>query len=358
VKAALDFNYKVALASGLRSLQAGRLRQAEEQFRYLTTRFPSADGGYRGLAKVLIESEDRDGAAATLRDGAAACARAGQRVTAIALLREAVGLDPRDRSTHRHLAAALQIAGQPSEAATEHERWIDLETRVGDPDLAKRELIYALQTIHDSQALLDLAERLGVDADVYITETIAPDTDASSEARAEDGGGVEVEEGVARGDEEGAPSSQRHPALGADGEARGAARDPARGNVDAAATRQDAVDAADARLAAVAPVAPSDPEAHALRLIATRDPQAAEAALAAAKGHLEAGRHNAASDLLLHLVASRLSEHEAQRLLVDVAKALGKKDVARAKCGLLAHALRLEGQPDLAQEVERLAQAV
>ena len=37
-----DFNYKVALASGLKSLQAGRLRQAEEQFRYLLTRDPRA----------------------------------------------------------------------------------------------------------------------------------------------------------------------------------------------------------------------------------------------------------------------------------------------------------------------------
>ena len=42
-----DFNYKVALASGLKSLQGGRLRQADEQFRYLVQHFPTADGGRR-----------------------------------------------------------------------------------------------------------------------------------------------------------------------------------------------------------------------------------------------------------------------------------------------------------------------
>ena len=54
MRATQDFNYKVALASGLKSLQGGRLRQAEVQFRYLVTKFPGADGGYRGLAKVLM----------------------------------------------------------------------------------------------------------------------------------------------------------------------------------------------------------------------------------------------------------------------------------------------------------------
>ena len=59
MRATQDFNYKVALASGLKSLQAGRLRQAEEQFRYLVEKFPGSPGGYRGLAKVLVELEDR-----------------------------------------------------------------------------------------------------------------------------------------------------------------------------------------------------------------------------------------------------------------------------------------------------------
>ncbi|MGH2450904.1 MAG: tetratricopeptide repeat protein, partial [Candidatus Limnocylindria bacterium] len=99
--AASDFNYKVALASGLRSLQSGKLRQAEEQFRYLIQKFPHVDGGYRGLAKVLMDLGDRAAALATLREGAGALAKAGERGAAIDLLREAIGLDPLDLAVHR-----------------------------------------------------------------------------------------------------------------------------------------------------------------------------------------------------------------------------------------------------------------
>jgi len=120
-----DFNYKVALASGLKSLQAGRLRQAEEQFRYLLTRFPAADGGYRGLAKVLIEQEDRPAALRMLLDGGAAVAKAGQRASAIGLYRDATALDPQDLTAHRRLAAALMLAGEPGTSASEYVRYIE-----------------------------------------------------------------------------------------------------------------------------------------------------------------------------------------------------------------------------------------
>jgi thioredoxin-like negative regulator of GroEL len=88
------------------------------------------------------------------------------------------------------------------------------------------------------------------------------------------------------------------------------------------------------------------------------DPRAAQAALVAARHFIADGRTNAASDLLLQLIASGLADHQAQRLLVDVVSSIGKKDVARAKCALLAEALRLDGQAELAVEVERLALAV
>ncbi|MGH2499723.1 MAG: hypothetical protein ACRDF0_06500, partial [Candidatus Limnocylindria bacterium] len=71
-----------------------------------------------------------------------------------------------------------------------------------------------------------------------------------------------------------------------------------------------------------------------------------------------AGRTHAASDLLLQLVAAGVADHDAQRLLVEVARSIGRREVARAKCALLAEALRLEGRPELAAEVERLAEAV
>ena len=117
-----DFNYKVALASGLKSLQLGRLRQAEEQFRYLLERFPSADGCYRGLAKVLIEQEDRPAALRMLLDGGAAVAKSGQRAAAIGLYRDATALDANDLAAHRRLAAALTLAGEPGTAAAEYVR--------------------------------------------------------------------------------------------------------------------------------------------------------------------------------------------------------------------------------------------
>ncbi|MGH2370439.1 MAG: tetratricopeptide repeat protein, partial [Chloroflexota bacterium] len=94
MKTVQDFNYKVALASGLKHLQANRLRQAEEQFRYLVSKFPKADGGYRGLARVHVELGDKAAALATLREGAAALSKAGDRSQAIEILREAVQLDP------------------------------------------------------------------------------------------------------------------------------------------------------------------------------------------------------------------------------------------------------------------------
>src|SRR5438445_13117898 len=106
-----DFNYKVALASGLKSLQGGRFRQAEEQFRYLMSHSPGAEGGYRGLAKVLVEQEDRPAALRILLDGGAALAKAQQRTGAIAIYREAVALAPADLTAHRRLAAALALGG-------------------------------------------------------------------------------------------------------------------------------------------------------------------------------------------------------------------------------------------------------
>ncbi|MDP9245282.1 MAG: hypothetical protein M3O64_01400, partial [Chloroflexota bacterium] len=103
---------------------------------------------------------------------------------------------------------------------------------------------------------------------------------------------------------------------------------------------------------------PLEADLRAAEYIATKDPRAAQAALVAARHFIRDGRTNAASDLLLQLIASGLADHQAQRLLVDVVSSIGKRDVARAKCALLAQALRLDGQADLAVEVERLAEAV
>jgi len=96
-------------------------------------------------------------------------------------------------------------------------------------------------------------------------------------------------------------------------------------------------------------------ESAAARYLATRDPRAASLALEAARYYIKEGDLDAASDLLLQLIAAGIANHDAQRLLVDVVRTLGKREVAKTKCQLLAHALLLDGRNDLAAEVEALA---
>ena len=98
-------------------------------------------------------------------------------------------------------------------------------------------------------------------------------------------------------------------------------------------------------------------EANAARYLAKKDPRGGDAALEAARRYIADGRNDAASDLLLQLISSGVADHDAQRLLVDVVRTLGKRDVAKAKCQLLVQALRLDGREDLAAEVEQLALA-
>ena len=153
-----DFNYKVALASGLKSLQAGQPHKAEEQFRYLREKFPHAEGGYRGSAKVRTELGDADGALAMLRDGAAALARAGERSAAIGLLRDVVAVAPLELGAHRRLAAALILAGEPDVALGEYERFVQLVLREpGGSERARLEVAYAREQLGDSAALTDIA---------------------------------------------------------------------------------------------------------------------------------------------------------------------------------------------------------
>src|SRR5437870_550918 len=109
--ASKDFNYQVALKEGLKSLEQGRLRQAEQSFKYLVDKFPGSEGGYRGLAKVHNDQQARPAALEEHHDRAAAITKPGERSGAIDLLRQAVVLDPPDLATHRRLAAALALAG-------------------------------------------------------------------------------------------------------------------------------------------------------------------------------------------------------------------------------------------------------
>src|SRR5207249_1956960 len=82
-------------------------------------------------------------------------------------------------------------------------------------------------------------------------------------------------------------------------------------------------------------------EADAALYLGTRDPRAAAKALEAARYYVKEGHLDAASDLLLQLIAAGVADHDAQRLLVDIVRTLGKREVAKTKCQLLAHALHL-----------------
>lgn len=339
-KGTADFNYKVALASGLRSLQAGRLRQAEEQFRYLTKHFPASDGGYRGLAKVLIEQEDRSGALRVLLDGGASLAKSGERAGAIGLYREAVALDPQDLAAHRRLAAALTLAGQGEDAANEYERFINAATAAGDSARADLERAYAL-----GQNVVTAGAAAAADAAPGAVEPVVDVTADERAALMRSAFGTAVDTP--------APSADAFSALASQPWERGAPAEPA-------PTQPAAWGSAPAPFPPADIPGDADPatvEATAAALLAQGDPRGGSTALEAARRYIARGRMDAASDLLLQLIATGIADHDAQRLLVEVTQRIGRKDVAKAKVDLLVQALRLDGRNDLAAEVEQLAQA-
>lgn len=376
-----DFNYKVALASGLKSLQAGRLRQAEEQFRYLLARFPAADGGYRGLAKVLIEQEDRPAALRMLLDGGAAVAKSGQRASAIGLYRDATALDPNDFTAHRRLAAALTLAGEQTVAAEEYVRYIHAALLLGARESARREAGFALERLPASRELVKIARTLGMDVEEP-SSAPAPAPAPVSATGTERHAGAEDRAALMRSAFGGAEvrTESAPPSQPTQPEAAPAASEPVSAPEPAAAdTAPVAQSASSSDPWAADGEAVSDPqamtlggsddeqpaedadsqavEAAAARYLAKRDPRGGEAALKAARRYIADGRNDAASDLLLQLIASGVANHDAQRLLVEVVRTLGKRDVAKAKCQLLVQALRLDGREDLAAEVEELALA-
>ncbi len=344
-----DFNYKVALASGLKSLQGGRLRQAEEQFRYLVQHFPSADGGYRGLAKVLVEQEDRPAALRALLDGGAALAKADQRATAIVMYREAIALDPHDLAAHRRLAAAFALSGEADEAIHEYVRYIKAAIDEGDSYRAQNESTYALERMPGNAELVEVAHAAGAaipkpkeskdDREALMRTAF---TGAAPEAPAQEHYELPPVHSATSwsGSAEPEVSGEVWSTPSGGGDAWGAA--------PAASTEAEPIGADTDALAV---------EATAARYLAKGDPRGATAALEAARRYIADGRMDAASDLLLQLIAAGIADHDAQRLLVDVAKSLGKRDLAKAKVQLLVVALKLDGRTELAAEVEQLARA-
>ncbi|HEV2011657.1 MAG TPA: hypothetical protein VGS17_11595 [Candidatus Limnocylindria bacterium] len=357
-----DFNYKVALASGLRELQAGRLRQAEQQFAYLCAKFSAAPGGYRGIAKVRMEQADRPGALAALRDGAAKLAKAGAHDGVVALLTEALQLDPLDLGAHRRLAAAHALAGEMDAAANEYKRYADI-LAYADPSGAKRDIRYGLDSLGALPGLVALAKEVGIDMSA-LPPAPAPRAGASARTDAESSlpfGGIPGVPRRGRKEPTGPAADLRLDLLASLGSPAAPEPEPTASERGPQAWAPAPPGPQRERVPEPALDAGEDPldaDMRAADYIAKGDPRAAQAALVAARHFIANGHKDAASDLLLQLIASGLADHQAQRLLVDVVSSIGKRDVARAKCALLAEALRLDGQAELAVEVERLAQAV
>jgi hypothetical protein len=90
-------------------------------------------------------------------------------------------------------------------------------------------------------------------------------------------------------------------------------------------------------------------------LIAAKDVRATSAALDAARRLLGLGKLQSASDVLLDYIGHGFCDREAQRLLIEVDCAIGRRDYAKEKCQLLSYAYRLDGRTEVAEDVERLA---
>jgi thioredoxin-like negative regulator of GroEL len=430
--ASKDFNYQVALKEGLKSLEQGRLRQAEQSFKYLVDKFPGAEGGYRGLAKVHFEEEDRAGALRVLREGAAALTKSGERSAAIGLLRQAVVLDPRDLATHRRLAAALALVGDTDASVQEYARFIRELRDSGASDRAKNEVAYAkgqlrgvsglstLDAIVDGEPAVADATTETEDAPEKTTrfadreqsgalrpraaldqwsaprpepsQAFTPPPAPSASTPADDPWAAPPPTAYPRGttsderqhgrevtlenDPWATVTPPSHPSWSSEeapatehplDEARAPSPEPVGAEPAEAEPAQAQAQAEEIWVpepqpggANGEPAAETDPiavEADAAFYLGTRDPRAAAKALEAARYYVKEGRLDAASDLLLQLIAAGVADHDAQRLLIDIVRTLGKREVANTKCQLLAHALLLDGRNDLAAEVEALALA-
>ncbi|OLC11182.1 MAG: hypothetical protein AUH39_00070 [Chloroflexi bacterium 13_1_40CM_67_9] len=379
--ASKDFNYQVALKEGLKSLEQGRLRQAEQSFKYLVGKFPGAEGGYRGLAKVHFEQEDRLAALKVLREGAAALTKSGERSGAIGLLRQAVVLDPGDLATHRRLAAGLALAGDTDASVQEYARFIRQLRDSGDTVRAKNEAAFAKGQLRGVSGVTELAAIAdgtpSVADEPAKPEEPAPETTRFFEpppATSSDDPWAapppltypppstseqHLREITLENDPWAAPAPAPAPSWTPGAMADDGAPEEAAVTLPIEAKADDAWSAepqpGDSNGEPTTDVDPEGVEAAAARYLATRDPRAAGLALEAARYYIERGHFDAASDLLLQLIAAGVADHDAQRLLVDVVRTLGKREVAKAKCELLVHALLLDGRNDLAAEVEALA---
>ena len=87
---------------------------------------------------------------AALLAGAALLVRAGNRVSAIAALWSAVGIDPCHLGAHRRLAAALANGGDIGGAIAEYDRFVNALTAAGQSERAVAERHYGHALLGDA----------------------------------------------------------------------------------------------------------------------------------------------------------------------------------------------------------------
>lgn len=370
---------RLALDAATRLYETGKLRQAEEAFRQLAEKHGDFDA-YRGLALAQVALEDIPAAILTLRDGAGAHARKGNRPAAIALLTEAVGVGPGDLAAHRRLAAAHANAGDTVAACEEYARFVDVALARGDSGRAWLELTYARETLGDLPGLVRIVDQLMPGAPALPErpnlQRVSPPPPPSPDIRrlipAEPAPQRITPEDLPRTRPVGATSAMHladaRTVTSVDTFAEPPidllARTGLRGKGAPAPARKvrPPVDT-EAALAALVPGGTPEQQAataamRATVLIGARDMRATEASLEAARRLLALHKLQAASDLLLDLIAAGYTDREAQRLLIEVDCGLGRRDVARDKCRLLGAAYRLDGRTDTAADVERLAMII
>ena len=377
--------HRLAMDAAEKLLASGKLRQAEIAFTQLVEKHGDVRA-YLQLARTQAALEDEGAALNTLRDGASRFGRAGDRATAVGLLAEAVQLVPADLSAHRRLAAALANQGDMAGAVEEYARFVDVALLTGDSRRALLELAYGRETLGDLRGLLALVDKV----------TGAHSREDAPRPAARPTPNARIEPVKAQP----APAPKQRPQLdwGSEpGLASKSAPAAARTSPDAShttvvlkgastvthaeqsdldvpvdmltragfvpkATRRPARPAftLDQQLSALPAIGSGVDGAavaasRASLLTSARDPRATEAAIDAARRLLALGKLQSASDVLLDYIGHGFTDREAQRLLIEVDCAIGRRDVAKEKCGLLSQAYRLDGHGDVADDVERLA---
>lgn len=410
--------HRLASEAAGRLLESGRARHAEIAYRELVEKHGDI-ASYCGLAHAQAGMQDEGAALATLRAGAAKFAQAGDRASAVALLLEAVSIAPSDLAAHRRLAAALANQGDLPSAIREYARFVDMALSQQDTRRAWLELAYGRETLGDLPGLRAIVDRVAAATGGAAGPTprtgevprIIARSELAPRAAAVKTPALRTEPPALRPEPPALRTQPTTPAASASkghslGERMHSAQPQTRPSASqttvvlkgaSTVTHAEQVDLggptdllARAGLSGnghkpkpvVAPARPvrparppldleheikalvpkgNDMEAansaatRATLLIGMRDQRANDATLDAAHRLLTLGKLQSASDLLLDYIAHGFAEREAQRLLIEIDCAIGRRDTAKEKCHLLSYAYRLDGRLDVAEDVERIA---